>query len=135
MDDLSRQSSSEGFQLNEAKCKELRISFTNSNSTFHPILLNGKPLEEVTSAKLLGLNISSDLKWNVHVLELVKRASCRWYFLRQLKRSQVIPEELMLFYITCIRSNLEYACPEFHRALPGTLFTNSFLQRIQQITF
>ena len=68
VDDLSRQSSSEGFQLNEAKCKELRISFTNNNSTFNPILLNGKPLEEVTSAKLLGLNISNDLKWNVHVL-------------------------------------------------------------------
>ena len=31
VDDLSRQSSSEGFQLNEAKCKELRISFANSN--------------------------------------------------------------------------------------------------------
>ena len=98
VDDLSQQSSSEGFQLNEAKCKELRISFANSNSTFNPIKLNGKPLEEVTSAKLLGLNISSDLKWIVHVLELVKKASCRLYFLRQLKRSQVTPEELMLFY-------------------------------------
>ena len=29
VDDLSRQSSSEGFQLNKAKCKELRISFAN----------------------------------------------------------------------------------------------------------
>ena len=27
----------------------------------------------------------------------------------------------MLFYITCIRSILEYACPVFHRALPGYL--------------
>ena len=86
VDDLSRQSSSEGFQLKEAKCKD---------STFNPILLNGKPLEEVTSATLLGLNISSDLKWNAHVL--VKKASCRLFFLRQLKRSQAMPEELMLF--------------------------------------
>ena len=130
VDDLSRQSSSEGFQLNEAKCKELRISFANSNSTFNPILLNGKPLEEVTSSKLLGLNISSDLKWNVHVLELVKKASCRLYFLRQLKRSQVMPEELMLFYITCIRSILEYTCPVFHRALPGYLSED--LERLQK---
>ena len=29
VDDLSRQSNSEGFQLNEAKCIELRISFAN----------------------------------------------------------------------------------------------------------
>ena len=130
MDDLSRQSSSDGFQLNEATCKELKISFANSNSTFNPILLNGKPLEEVTSAKLLGLYISSDLKWNVHVLELVKKASCRLYFLRQLKRSQVTPEELILFYITCIRSILEYACPVFHRALPGYL--SKELERLQK---
>jgi len=85
------------------------------------MLLNGKPLEDVTRAKLLGLNISSDLKWNVHVLELVKKASCRLYFLRQLKRSQVMPEELMFFYITCIHFILEYACPVFHCVLPGYL--------------
>ena len=130
VDDLSRQSSSEGFQLSEAKCKELRISFANSNSTFNPILLNGKPLEEVTSAQLLGMNLSSDLKWNFHVLELVKKASCWLYFLRQLKRSQVKPEELMLFYITCIRSILEYACPVFHRALPRYLSED--LERLQK---
>ena len=84
----------------------------------------------MTSAKLLGLNISSDLKWNVHVLELVKKASCWLYFLRQLKRSQVTPEELMLFYITCIRSILEYASPVFHRALPGYLGED--LERLQK---
>ena len=102
-----------------------------ATATFNPILLNGKPLEEVSSAKLLGLNISSDLKWNVHVLELVKKASYRLYFLRQLKRSQVsAPEELMLFYISCIRSILEYACPVFHRALPGYLSED--LERLQE---
>ena len=93
-------------------------------------MLNGKPLEGVTSAKLLGLNIRNDLKWNVHVLELVKKASCRLIFLRQLKRSQVMPAELILFYITCIRSILEYACPVFHRALPGYLSED--LERLQK---
>ena len=71
-----------------------------------------------------------DLKWNVHILELVKKASCRLYFLRQLKRSQVTPEELMLLYITCIRSILEYACPVFYRALPGYLSED--LERLQK---
>jgi len=84
----------------------------------------------VTSAKLLGLNISSDLKWNVHVLEPVKKASCRLYVLTKLKRSPVMPEELMLFYITCLRSILEYACPVFHRALPGYLSED--LERLQK---
>ena len=72
MDDLSRQSSLDGFQLNEAKCKELRIGFSNSNHDFEPLVLNGKPLELVTSAKLLGVTISHDLKWNMHSSELEK---------------------------------------------------------------
>ena len=58
VDDLLRQSSSEGFKLNEAKCKELRISFTNNNSTFNPILLNGKRLMGMTSAKLLAWTLA-----------------------------------------------------------------------------
>ena len=61
--DLSRQASLDGFQLNEAKCKVLRIGFSNNNYDFEPLVLNGKPLELVTSAKLLGVTISHDLKW------------------------------------------------------------------------
>ena len=83
----------------------------------------------VTTRGVTGTT-SNDLKWNVHVLELVKKASCRLYFLRQLKRSQIMPAELILFYITCIRSILEYACPVFHRALPGYLSED--LERLQK---
>ena len=36
----------------------------------------------------------------------------------------------MLFYITYIRSFLEYACPVFHRALPGYLSED--LERLQK---
>ena len=34
------------------------------------------------------------------------------------------------FYITCIRSILEYACPVFHGALPGYL--SEYLERLQK---
>ena len=102
VDDLSRQASIDGFQLNEAKCKELQIGFSNNNYDFEPLVLNGKPLELVTSAKLLGMIISHDLKWNMHTSELSRKCSSRLYFLRQLKRSGVAPSELVLFYMTCI---------------------------------
>ena len=62
VDDLSRQASIDGFQLNEAKCKELRIGFSNNNHDFEPPVLNGKPLELVASAKLLDMIISHDLR-------------------------------------------------------------------------
>ena len=70
-------------------------------------------IETVKSVKLLGLNISSDLKWNVHVSELVRKVSTRLYFLRQLKKSHIAKRELLLLYITCIRSIPEYGKPTF----------------------
>ena len=35
------------FQMNEAKCKELRISFARTNPQFDPVTVNEKPLEIV----------------------------------------------------------------------------------------
>ena len=61
------------FQLNESKCKELRISFAKSAADFAPIVINGKEIEVVSTVKLLGLNISSDLRWNCHVAEISKK--------------------------------------------------------------
>ena len=89
LNDLAIQARDEGFQLNERKCKELRISFAKNEPEFDPIWVNRQTLETVKSIKLLGLNISSDLKWNAHVLELVRKASTRLYFLRQLKREEI----------------------------------------------
>ena len=54
-------------QLNTDKCKEMRISFTKSQQEFEPILINSDALEVVDSVKLLGLNIFSDLTWNIHI--------------------------------------------------------------------
>ena len=56
---------------NNNKCKELRISFAKQEAEFDPIVVNGKALECVQSAKLLGVTISSDLRWNNHVNEIV----------------------------------------------------------------
>ena len=54
--------------------KELRISFVKNEPQFAPIVVDGKELERVTSAKLLGLTISSNLTWNEHISEVIKKA-------------------------------------------------------------
>ena len=67
----------------------MRVSFTKSQQEFEPILINGDALEVVNSVKLLGLNISSDLTWNIYINETVKKGSKRlyifWYNLRELR--------------------------------------------------
>ena len=68
-------------QLNNEKCKELRISFARNKATFEPIRVHGKELELVDSAKLIGITITSDLSWNTHVNDVIKKAAKRLYFL------------------------------------------------------
>jgi len=114
--------SKDKFQLNEGKCKELRINFsTKINDNLSAVKINGKQIDTVSHAKILGLNVSNDLKWNCHIDEITKKARSRLYCLRQLKRSGLGNNELSQFYRTCIRPITEYACPVYHNSLPAYL--------------
>ena len=130
VDELVRQSEADGFQLNESKCKELRISFSRSGSSVDHITINDKQIEVVSSAKLLGVVVSDNLRWNAHVESICKKAATRLYFLKQLKRAKVPPKDMLLFYTTCIRPVLEYACPVFHHSLPQYL--SNEMERLQK---
>ena len=111
-------------------CKELRISFTKSENTLEPVTIDNMNIEVVPSAKLLGVMISNDLKWNMHVEMIYRKVAARFYFLRQLKRAKVPTNDLLSFYTTCIRPVAEYACPVFHTALPQYL--SDQLERLQK---
>ena len=58
----------------------------------------------------------------------------RLYFLRQLKRNRLPPNDLFQFYDTCIRPVIEYACEVFHDSLPQYLSIND-LERLQERAF
>ena len=97
---------------------QLTISFSRQCPRFQRARIDGNPIESVQCAKLLGVMINSNLTWNDHIEELVKKASRKHYFLVQLKRAQVPSDDLVEYYCTCIRSSLDYAYPVFHYALP-----------------
>ena len=78
----------------------------------------------------MGEIITSDLSWNEHINETVKKVSKRLYFLVQLKRAKLSCRDLVLFYATCIRSILVYAVPVFFYALPKYLPCE--LERVQK---
>ena len=76
---------------------------------------------QFNKCKVLGLTISSDLKWNSHIDNIVKMASKGLYFLRQLKRAKVPVSEMICFYCTCIQPIVEYASLAFPYAIPNYL--------------
>ena len=88
------------------------------SSGFCPVLINDKAIDVVANVKLLGLNITNDLKWNCHVSEIIRKVSTRLYFLKQLRRANVPTKELLTFYVTCIRpQNMHVQCSG-HNGLP-----------------
>ena len=97
VDELSNKSKANKSQPNETKCKELRIGFFKSDQIFDPVKVNDTNLEVVDNVKLLGLNLSSDLRRNTHISEIISKVASRLYFLRELKRSKVACRELVLF--------------------------------------
>jgi hypothetical protein len=120
-------------ELNEEKCKELRIDFSREpteNTSLHPIFINHNEIEVVSYAKTLGLTVSNDFKWKMHIDNIISKASKRLHLITQLKRAQVPVKDLIQIYCACIRSTLEYASPVFHNSLPQ--YPISDIERIQR---
>ena len=129
-DEVANWSNRNRVKLNTDKCKELRISSVSVSHDFPPVVIGGECIKVVTDAKLLGVTISSDLSWNAHITEVIKKAAKRLYFLIQLKRARVSQKDLCLFYITCVRSVIDYAVPVFHYVLRAYLMPE--LERVQK---
>ena len=101
------------LQLNAKKYKELIIDFNHTKHVFDPLSISGNHLNVVKHQKILGLIISSNLQWNVHIAESIKKANKRMYFLVLLKRAGVPSSDIRNFFCTCIRPLLEYCAQVF----------------------
>ena len=76
--------------LNPKKCKEMTLRFRRVVDHLPSALaIDTKALESVDAHKVLGVTIQSNLKWNLHINEVVAKASKRLHFLRVLKRGGV----------------------------------------------
>ena len=67
-----------------------------------PITINERQIEQVNWTRLLGVAISHDLTWQLHINEITKRASRRLNFIILLKRAGVEPLHLVKIYVTII---------------------------------
>ena len=116
--------------LNTRKCKEILICFWKKKPNFQQLTVNDYPVEHVNSAKLLGVMLISDLKWNEHVTYIVKKSSRRLYMLRLLKRGNADKKTLITVHRTCIGPILEYCNQIWHFNIPEYLSND--IERIQR---
>ena len=63
---------------------------------------------------ILYVIISSTLKWDKHVAMICSKIASRMQSLKIIRRAGISQADALCFYMTAIRSVLEYACPVWH---------------------
>jgi hypothetical protein len=90
--------------LNQKKTKVMLFNFTEKNKFTTRLQLNNANLEVVEQAKLLGVIITNDLKWDENTAYLVKRAYARMELLRKVAAFTRSAEEKKNIYVLYVRS-------------------------------
>ena len=105
-----------GMRFNAKKCYTLSI---NKSST-RLYQLNNHILQEVSDNPYLGLQISNDLKWSIHINNVCKKANATLGFLRRNLRN--VPENCRkTAYIALVRSVMEYGATIWNPYLKGDI--------------
>ena len=106
------------------------------NFTLRPLVIGNNCIERVSTYKILGVFIDSDLRWNSHVDYIYKKACKKLYSLRILRRAGVDQASTLKVYTSSVRSPLEYAVP-LCQSIPGYLSDKieSIQKRVLAIIF
>lgn len=107
------------------------ILFNRRKKDFQPeVYLNNMLLNVVESVKLVGVILSSDLKWDKNVAYMCQKARKRLWMLRRIKDLGGSKEDLLLVYCLQIRVLLEQAVSAWNGSL--TKKNIEHLEKIQK---
>ena len=98
------------MELNVNKTKEIIVDFRRKTpSPSSPLMIDGRTVEIIQHFKFLGSTISSNLKWELSVVNIVKTAQQRLYFLRRLRSFGLTTQVMLNFYRAVIESVLVFS--------------------------
>ena len=94
---------------------------------------DGNILECLEETKLLGILLSSSLKWDSNTNAICKKAKTKIWLLRRLRLFKLEPEILLDYYIKEIRPLLEQGVPIWNSGLTKAQIRN--IENVQKIAF
>ena len=78
LDNISTWAATNSMVLNPKKCKEMTLHFRRTMDHLPLALaIDTKALESVDAHRVLGVTIQSNLKWDLHINDVVAKASKR----------------------------------------------------------
>ena len=130
LNDINQWTEENLMELNENKTKAILFNFSKNNQFSTDLMLKGKRVEIFEQAKLLGLILTNDLKWEENTNYLVKDANRRMVMLRAAPKFTSDKHVLKQIYFSRIRCKLEQSAAVWSRSL--TLKNINDLERVQK---
>ena len=118
------------LKLNPTKCQALQICFMRDPPPHPDLKIGQSVLAFVSTAKVLGVWLQNDLKWDTQVNYMNKNAAKRLFMLRSLKRFGFNKSELVTVYKGYICPLLEYSDVIWHSSLTSN--QTHQLERVQK---
>ena len=133
LDNLCSFAAKKHLKIKESKSHVMKFTFSNTLDFTPEIEVNGfkDNLEIVTETKLLGIMLTSDLKWTRNTEFICKKAYKRMWTLRRMKILDIDPLVILDVYEKEIRSVLELAVPAWHSGL--TAKQSDDIERVQKV--
>ena len=119
------------MKINKYKTKVMLFNRATSLDFQSNILLESSPLDVVEETKILGIMLSSDLKWKKHVDFVRKKCLKKMWSIRRMKEIGGSIHDMIDVFTLQIRCLAEIGCPSWNGALTQKDITK--LESIQKI--
>ena len=121
------------MKIKEKKTTIIKFNFSRTNDFPPELQIEGfeKQLQVVNQTKLLGIMLTSDLRWGQNTEYICTKAYKKMWTLRRMKALDIDPLLILDVYLKEVRSVLELAVPAWHSGL--TLKQSSDIERVQRV--
>ena len=118
------------MKINFKKTKMMLFNPCTSIDYLPQFAFDDQELEVVEEMRVLGITITSDMKWATNTHNMVTRANKKLWVLRRLKNSGAKQDDLVDIYSKQVRCLLEFAVPAWHGGI--NLDDQIDIERIQK---
>ena len=101
---ISDQAVKDHMAPNPAKCAIMQVSFGRTPPPALHILADDQEIATVTPMTLLEVALTSNLKWDTHIVNLISCANSKSYFLTVLRRTGATTANLLKLFPPDIHS-------------------------------
>ena len=133
LDELAIYANANEMKINQKKSKAMLFNTSHKNDFSPELEIDGVVLEVVEKMKLLGVMLTSDLKWRENTEFITKKAYKRLWLIKRLKQLGASTASLVDMYTKHVRSVVEFAAVVWNSSL--TQEDTCSIERVQKCAF